>query len=457
MKRLLLINPVERKSGYLLSRATTFAPLGLAYVAAATPADWTVRLIDEHFEPFEYEPADLVALSSFTGAINRAYEIASVYRAKGTKVVIGGIHASMVPEEAAEHVDAVVVGEVETVWADVLRDFERGSLQRVYSASRVDLATAALRPRRDLLDPRYLWNSVQTSRGCPFDCSFCSVTRYLGREYRQRDPEDVLDELKGISGRYVAFVDDNLIGYSAASRERAKRLFRGMIDLRLRKRWWMQTSINAAEDEEVLALAARSGCMFAFVGFETTKEEYLKEMRKGVNLKIGAEHYRDVIRAFHRHGIAVMGGFIVGNDHESPEYYREFARFLLHSGVDMIQITILTPLPGTRLFDEMKAAGRLIHTAFPDDWRKYRFSWLVHRPLGVSEEDLYRGHNYLKARLYSPAAFAYRMIRSALSLRNPVAFAVVYKFNLALSTSWRHSYYYSHYPRKLAAKAAGGD
>ncbi len=410
--------------------------------------------MDEHFEPFQHEEADLVALTGFTGSINRAYEIAAMYRARGVKVVIGGIHASMLPDEVAMHADAVVVGEVEPIWGEVLRDFERGSLKPVYRAPHVDLARACVRPRRDILDPRYFWSSIQTSRGCPFDCSFCSVTRYLGKEYRQRDPEDVLEELAEIKGRYIAFVDDNLIGYSEASRERAKALFRGMVERRMNKRWWMQTSINAAEDDEALALASRAGCMFAFVGFETSKEEYLREMRKGVNLKVGVAHYRDVIRRFHRRGIAVMGGFIVGNDCETSEYYREFARFLVYGGVDMAQITKLTPLPGTRLFDQMRDEKRLIYTDFPADWSKYRLSWLVHRPRGTSEDSVYRGDNYLKNHLYSPWAFAFRMVRSFFALRNLFTFAAVYGFNRALKRSWQGSHYYSHYSRTLASSAA---
>ncbi len=226
-----------------------------------------------------------------------------------------------------------------------------------------------------------------------------------------------------------------------------------MIERKLNKRWWMQTSINAAADEEVVELAARSGCMFAFIGFETIKEELLKDMHKGVNLKLGIGNYKDVIRIFHRHGIGVMGGFIVGNDYESSAYYREFAKFLLHSGVDICQISILTPLPGTELFEQMERSSRLVHTDFPRDWTKYRLSRIVHRLEGVTEEEVYRGDNYIKSRIYAPLSLAYRMARSFLSLRNPINFAGVYKFNKALKKSWEHSFYYQYYSSALSWRA----
>ena len=391
MKKLLLINPVRKKSGYVLSRFTCFPPLGLAYLAGVTPDDWDISIIDENFDRFAYRQADLVAITAFTSSINRAYEIASVYREAGTPVVLGGIHASMVTDEVLGYADAVVAGECETAWPELLRDFETGTLKRIYEGERIDLRDNPPRPRRDVLDPRYLWQSVQTSRGCPFDCTFCSVTRYLGKGFRQRTAADVLDELEQLPGKYISFVDDNLIGSSRASRERAREIFQGMIDRKMKKKWWMQTSINATEDEALLKLAAKAGCRVAFVGFETIDQEGLKAMHKGVNVRIGVDGYRKVVKTFHRCGIGVMGGFIIGNDYESAGYYRQFASFLLKSGIDVCQISILTPLPGTRLYEQMDAEGRLIYRDFPADWDRYRLSRVVHEVAGAGEELVYRG------------------------------------------------------------------
>ena len=449
MPKLVLINPVGKRSGYLMSSISRFAPLGLAYVAALTPEHWNVEIVDENFTPFRYQEADLVGITAFTSNINRAYEIAGVYREKGTPVVIGGIHASMTPEETQQYADAVVVGEAEGVWPRLMLDFERGRLGRRYEGPRAEIAESSIRPRRDLLNPNYFWQSVQTSRGCPFDCHFCSVSRYLGRRYRQRPVEDVLEELSSISSPNIAFVDDNLIGYGPDSKKRAKMLFQGMVERNLNKKWWMQTSINAAEDESVIALAAEAGCLFVFIGFETIDRGSLRKMDKGVNLRAGIESYKATADIYHRHGIGVLGAFILGNDFESAAYYKRLAKFLLHSRIDAFQISILTPLPGTRLMDDQIASDNLIHGNFPEDWEKYRFSYMVHKPEGIDQETVYTGDNYIKNRLYSFPHFQYRMLRSLLGLKNIENFMVTLKLNQALKRSWRNSHYYGKYPKQF--------
>lgn len=450
MKRLLLINPVGRRSGYLLSRFSTFSPLSLAYVAAVTPSSWEVEILDENFDLFRFEEADLVGITAFTSNINRAYEIAQKYRERNIKVIVGGIHASMLPDETLQYADSVVVGEVESIWGDVIRDFEKNSLSRKYIGQRIDLSGFKIRPRRDLLHPNYLWHSVQTSRGCPFNCYFCSVSKYLGKNYRQRHARDVLDELEEIESEYVAFVDDNLIGYTLESKRRVTELFEGMIDRGLSKKWWMQTSINAAEDEHLVDLAAQAGCAFVFIGFETIDVKTLRDMKKGVNLKIGVENYRKVVDTFHKYGIGVFGAFIIGNDYESPAYYKELSKFLMHSGIDSVQISILTPLPGTGLMEQMKKQHRLVYQDFPQDWDKYRFSYAVHEPQGVETDTIYVGDNFIKDRLYSFPRYQYRILKSLCSLRNKTSFYATYKFNKALKRSWQSSHYYRKFPPNFA-------
>jgi radical SAM superfamily enzyme YgiQ (UPF0313 family) len=447
----LLINPVGQRSGLLLSRFSTFSPLGLAYVAAVTPSNWDVKIADENFNPFQFEEADLVGITAFTSNITRAYEIARIYRKRNIRVVIGGIHASMMPDEAQQFADAVVVGEVEGIWQKLLADFENNRLERCYIGPRINFERSKILPRRDLLHPNYFWHSIQTSRGCPFNCHFCSVSRYLGSEFRQRHALDVLNELADIKGQYLAFVDDNLIGYSPESKNRTQELFSGMIEGGLNQKWWMQTSINAADDEHLIELAARAGCIFAFIGFETISKESLRDMRKGINIKIGVKNYKKVVDVFHRCGIAVYGAFIIGNDHESSAYYRQLARFLVQSGIDIIQITLLTPLPGTGLMSELQKEGRLLYADYPHDWDKYRFSYMVHRPQDVRPQTIYIGNNYIKKNIYSFPNYPYRLVRSLLSLKNMTNFYATYRFNKALKKGWKNSHYYKDYPANLEA------
>ena len=430
-----------------MSRFSTFSPLGLAYVAAVTPNDWDIKITDENFKPFEMEPADLVAITAFTSNINRAYEIARMYQERRTKVVMGGIHASMLPDEVMQYADAVVVGEVEGIWQEVLKDFSANQLKRKYVGPRVDLKNYDILPRRDLLNPNYLWQSVQTSRGCPFNCRFCSVSRYLGKAYRCRTAEDVLKELTIIDSEYIAFVDDNLIGYSPESIKRAKQIFQGMIDQNVKKKWWMQTSINAADNEDVIELAARSGCMFVFLGFEAISLTSLEEMKKGINVKTGVDNYKHVIDTFHKYGIGVFGAFIIGNDFETKEYYKALAGYLVNSGIDMFQISILTPLPGTEMMDEIVTCDGLLYRDFPSDWDKYRFSHVVHKTQGVDLETIYAADNFIKGKLYSFPTYLIRMMKSLISLGRWKKFYAVYKLNQALKRSWQNAHYYEKNPR----------
>ncbi len=451
MKKLLLINPVGRRSGYLVSKYSTFQPLSLAYIAAVTPSHWEIKILDENIEKFAFEDADLVGITGFTSNINRAYEIAGIYREKKIKVIMGGIHASMLPDEALQHVDTVVAGEVEGIWKQVIEDFENNRLLPRYNGPRIDLSQTQIIPRHDLLHPNYFWNSVQTSRGCPFNCNFCSVSQYLGREYRQRKAEDVLNELAQIKGTYITFIDDNLIGHSPASRSRAVALFEGMISRGLGKRWWMQTSMNAADDEHLLELAAQAGCMYVFIGFETINEKTLQAMKKGVNLKIGVENYKKVVDKFHKQGIGVLASFVIGNDYESPEYYHELADFLVSAGIDIVQISILTPLPGTAFMEQMQQEGRLIYRDLPADWDKYRFSYVVHRPQGVDEHTVYEGNDYIKNKIYSFPFYQYRLLKSAYHLHDPLKIFAIYKLNQSMKRSWQDT----HYHKALRSRKPG--
>jgi radical SAM superfamily enzyme YgiQ (UPF0313 family) len=387
-KRLLLINPVNPvRSGFTMNRSSSFPPLGLGVIAALTPDTWDIRLIDENVEPFQHCDADLVGITAFTSAANRAYEIAALYRQRGVPVVMGGIHASMRPDEALQFVDAVVIGEAETAWPMLLADAAAGNLRPVYRGAWRELPGLP-RPRRDLFHQKYLFATVQTSRGCPLDCDFCSVTAYNGRRYRRRPPAEVLDELEAIPQDLVFFVDDNIIGYGAAAREAALQLFEGMAVRRLNKLWFCQASVNIADDPAVLDAAAQAGCRMIFLGVEAEDSDALTDMNKRLNLKHGVTGYGETFDRIHRAGIAVLGAFIFGMDGDTPEKLCRRTEYMIESGVDVMQATTITPLPGTQLFDRFQAERRLLYADFPRDWDRYNLTEVVFRPKTMQPAEL---------------------------------------------------------------------
>ncbi|MCR3921269.1 MAG: B12-binding domain-containing radical SAM protein [Firmicutes bacterium] len=353
-KKLLLINPSNPcKTGLTINRSSRFPPLGLGIIAALTPDDWNVKIIDENIEAFEFEEADLVGITAFTASAKRAYDIAKEYRERGISTIIGGIHASMVPDEARIYVDTVVIGEVESIWATVISDFENGKLKSIYQGELIN-ADIIPKARHDLFHGGYMFGAVQTARGCPMDCEFCSVTQFNGHKYRQRPIDDVLDEVKSIPQKMIFFVDDNILGHGINANERAIKLFKGMISQGIKKDWFCQASINFADNDEVLKYAAKSGCKMVFLGLEAEDEESLGSINKKMNIKVGPDKYRDVIAKINRHKIAVLVAFIYGLDNDSSELLEKRIEYIVKSPVDVMQTTILTPLPGTRLFKKFE-------------------------------------------------------------------------------------------------------
>ena len=320
-KKLLLISPVDQSEWTVVSLSViNWAPRSLAYLAALTPSDWDIKIVDENIEPLTFEDADLVGITAFTANAPRAYEVSEQYRRKGIKTVMGGVHASMLPDEAIQFVDSVVIGEAETVWQTLLRDFDRNELKRFYRGQRISLENL-VRARRDLYPAKYRLLAVETSRGCPMDCEFCSVTAFNGRTYRARPVEEVLDELEGIDNKNIFFSDNTILGYGKRGEERAIKLFKGMVDRGLNKRWFSQVEIDIAYNPDVLKWAKKSGCSGLAIGFESINEDALKAMHKVRNLKVGVGKYEEGVKRIHDHGIAIAGAFVLGSDGDTKEVF----------------------------------------------------------------------------------------------------------------------------------------
>jgi radical SAM superfamily enzyme YgiQ (UPF0313 family) len=428
--RLYLINPgnplVSMSQPSRWRRYRVWKPLGLMVVAALTPGDWDVTIIDENLGVPDYRAGlprpDLVGITAFTSQAPRAYEIAAVFRRIGVPVVMGGIHASMCPDEALQHVDTVVKGEAEAIWREVVADARHGELRRMYEGSLINLASVPP-ARHDLLAHGYAFGSIQTTRGCPLNCHFCSVSAFNGHSYRYRPIEAVIREFRQIPERLVLVVDDNLIGTRPEHAARAKELFRAMIAARLNKKWICQTTINLADDEELLQLAARAGCVGAFIGFESLSSDGLAELGKRFNILKGGDLRASVAR-IHRHGIAVVGSFIIGLDNDTSGVGGRIAEAASRYGIDLLNPIFLTPLPGTRLWDKMEKQRRIAADQFPEDWRYYTLSFPVARYQNLSWRELLTEMDDCWRKFYSRWRLARRVVASLLRWRSPLTMLI---------------------------------
>jgi radical SAM superfamily enzyme YgiQ (UPF0313 family) len=456
---LLLINPSNplvsmvhvKESRW--NRYRVWKPLSLLTVAALTPPPWEVALVDENLGIPDYSAMrrpDLVGITAFTSQAPRAYEVAAHFRALGVPVVMGGIHATMCLDEAMERVDAVVTGEAEGVWTQLLRDLQRGELQRLYEGGLADINSVP-GARHDLLEEGYAIGAIQTTRGCPLNCNFCSVSAFNGKRYRQRPIDDVVRELAGIPERLVLVVDDNLIGTSKAHIARAKELFRAIAEADLRKNWIAQATINFADDEELMTLAARAGCRGVFIGFETLSPEGLKEIGKKFNLLRGRD-FRQSVKRIQRHRIQVVGSFILGLDVDGPGIGERIADVAGQYRVDNMNVLFLTPLPGTRLWDTMKAAGRLTLDGYPADWRYHTLTFPVARYAQLSLDESLEEMMRCNGRFYSLRNITRRIWRNLWRWRAPFTTVVA---NLSFRSNLRlDNKAYATFRRELGYKYA---
>jgi radical SAM superfamily enzyme YgiQ (UPF0313 family) len=363
--------------------------------------------------------------------VNRAYEVATYFRHLGVPVVMGGIHATICLDEVLERVDSVVTGEAEGIWPQVLEDARNGSLKRRYDGGLAEMNDIPF-ARHDLLATGYALGAIQTARGCPLNCSFCSVTAFNGTQYRRRSIADVVREFQLIREKRVLVVDDNLVGTRPEHIARAKELFRAMAQANLGKEWVAQATINFADDEELLALAAKAGCSGVFIGFESPTPEGLRELGKKFNL-LKARDFRASVRRIQRHNILVVGSYIIGLDTDEPGIGRSIAAAASQYGVDYLNVLFLTPLPGTRLWDMMKSEERIELDGFPEDWKYYTLTFPVARYKHLSLDGIIQEMISCNRNFYSMPRILRRVWSNLWGRRQPLISLVVnlsYRNNL---------------------------
>jgi radical SAM superfamily enzyme YgiQ (UPF0313 family) len=360
-------------------------------IAALTPPEVEVSLTDENITDIDFQKeTDLVGITAMTITAQRAYDIADTFRARGVKVILGGSHPSALPEEASQHADAVVIGEAEGIWSNVIEDFKANKLQRMYSQRKRPRLVNLPIPRRDLFaeGAYYFRNTISATRGCPYACSFCSVTSFFGHTYRCRPVEEILKEIETLNHKkFIGFVDDNIVG----NPKFAKELFRALTPYKIR--WVAQASITIARDDELLKLAAASGCVMLLIGFETLSQAGLAALGKKINV---VDEYETAIKKIHSHSIAIHGFFILGLDEDGEDVFERTLRFTQKMRLESAQFAWPVPYPDTALCESLDKAGRVV----TKDWSQYQ-SNIVFEPNLMSRELLQKGHDWVWRKFYS--------------------------------------------------------
>ena len=405
--KLLLVSPrsSEKKSpvGFKVPQ------LALHILAALTPEDVNVSVVDEQVSDIDFsQDYDLVGISIMTATAKRGYQSAKTFKEKGSTIVFGGIHASVMPEEAINYADAVVIGEAENSWPILIKDFKNNSLKKFYKHTQPDLTHVPLPKRNIKIDRKilgYKWPGFYTTKGCPYDCEFCSVSSIYGRKIRHRPIPLVVKDIENAKSKFFLSLDDNV----AANPKYAKDLFRALA--RLKIEWGGQSAITIAKDKELLKLCHKSGCRGLFIGLESVSTTSMSRMHKTFK---SIKENEDAIKRIQDAGIIFHPSFVFGFDDDTKTVFDDTLEFLCKNRIATATFTVLTPYPGTKLYQRLKQERRLIS----EDWSRYNHSTVVFRPKNMTEYELAEGYFYLKKEFYSLNNICRRITRLA-EISNP--------------------------------------
>ncbi|MCD6299406.1 MAG: B12-binding domain-containing radical SAM protein, partial [Thermoplasmata archaeon] len=436
--KILLIYPklehgvtTQRDSRTPFSKLFGNPTLTLPQLAAVTPPEHEVKILDENFEKVDYDgDYDLVGISVLTMTAPYSYEMADRFRERGVKVVLGGYHPTALPEEAKQHADSVVLGEGEISWPQLLEDVQRGKLKPFYNMMWPDPEKIP-EPRMDLVKHQPLTGCLQASRGCPNACEFCSTSAFLGTKVRKRPLKAVIEEMKKLPNKLIIFRDASLTTIHSYSRE----LFKAMIEEKVNKKWIANGNINLlGRDEKFLELARKAGCIAWFVGIESISPASLKEAHK-ISNKVN--EYEKAIKTIRKHGMAVVSGIIFGFDGDTPEIFDTTLESMLGWEIDAGEFNVLTPYPGTPLYDRLDKDGRI----FSKDWSKYTQSNVVYYPKNMTPEELMEGTRHVIKGYYSTPQMIKRLYGNVKLSRFALTSFVVPSINFAMKRYYLREFF----------------
>lgn len=393
--------PLYRFKGGLFKKSLRYQPLTLTTLAAYIPEEIgaEVELFDEGIQVIpDNLQADLIAMTVITGTARRSYELADDFRKRNIPVVLGGPHVTLVPEEAKQYADAICIGYAEETWPQLLRDFHKGGMQKVYRQRDDMPLDYTAYPKRNLMNKHHFLTQAvfEATRSCMHDCEFCVAPAAWGRKQYQRPIDWVIEDIKRVGQKKIIFIDLNII----SDKKYAKELFRRLIPLNIQ--WFGLSTVLIAHDDELKDLVARSGCRGLLLGLETVSEQSLKDAKKRFNESVS---YKQVIKDLHHLGISIQGCFVFGLDHDTRDVFDTTVEFAIDAGIDLPRFSILTPFPGTPLYKNMQAQGRILTR----DWELYDGQHVVFQPRNMTVGELAEGHERAWKKIYRWSSIAKRL------------------------------------------------